>query len=162
MPASSPLKLLLLVSLPLYLLDQVTKWLVVAYVSDPKPVLPGWFDLVYLTNTGAAWGMFQNGNAGFLVLSAAALAALGFLWRRGAFETRLARVGFSLLAAGILGNLTDRIARQHVVDFLSFDLHIPGANPWPAFNVADSCICVAVTAFLAGCWHDLRRPSGGR
>lgn len=162
MPASSPLKLLLLVSLPLYLADQLTKWLVVAHVSDPAPVVPGWFDLVYLTNTGAAWGMFQNGNAGFLILSAAALAVLAFLWRRGAFERPLARVGFSLLVAGILGNLTDRVTRQHVVDFLSFDLHIPGANPWPAFNVADSCICVAVTAFLADSWRDLMRPSGDR
>jgi signal peptidase II len=160
MPPSPPFKLLLLVSLPLYLLDQLTKWLVVTHISDPVPVLPGWFDLVYLTNTGAAWGIFQNGNTGFLILSAAALAAMGFLWRKGAFEHPFARVGFGLLMAGILGNLTDRLARQHVVDFLSFDLHIPGANPWPAFNVADSCICVAVTAFLASSWSDLKRPSG--
>ena len=45
-----------------------------------------------------------------------------------------------------MGNLTDRLLHGHVIDFLLFDLHVPLAHPWPAFNVADSCICIAVAA----------------
>jgi signal peptidase II len=157
-------RLLLLVSLPLYLLDQVTKWLVTAKITPSVrvPVIPGWFDLENVTNTGAAWGMFQHGNRGFLWLSIGALLVLAVLYRQGAFEQPLARAGFFFLIPGILGNLTDRLARGHVVDFLRFDLHVPLANPWPSFNVADSCICLAVTGFILGSWQDLRRPAGKR
>jgi signal peptidase II len=152
---------LLAVSLPLYLLDQATKWLVTRDISDPITVIPGWFDLVSVTNTGAAWGIFTNGNRGFEILSAVALVVLAVLYRQKAFDQPLARAGFFLLIAGILGNLTDRLLRGHVVDFLSFDLHVPGAHPWPSFNVADSCICLAVAAFIFGSWQDLRRPAPG-
>ena len=57
-------------------------------------------------------------------------------------------VSLALLLAGILGNLTDSLLHGHVIDFLLFDLHIPLAHPWPAFNVADSCICIAVFFFI--------------
>ena len=70
------------------------------------------------------------------------------LARRGLFRDRLSRLGWALLIAGILGNLTDRLWHGFVVDFLLFDLHIPFAHPWPAFNVADSCICVATGLFV--------------
>ena len=160
LPTSSAGRLvkgLLAVSLPLYLLDQATKWLVARDIVDPVAVVPGWFELVSVTNTGAAWGMFSNGNRGFELLSVAALVVLAVLYRQKAFDQPVARAGFFLLLAGIAGNLTDRLLRGHVIDFLSFDLHVPGAHPWPAFNVADSCICLAVGAFLFGSWQDLRR-----
>ena len=48
----------------------------------------------------------------------------------------------------LLGNLTDRLLHGHVIDFLLFNLHVPRADPWPAFNVADSCICIAVICFI--------------
>jgi len=57
-------------------------------------------------------------------------------------------VSLALLLAGILGNLTDRLLWGHVVDFLLFNLHIRYADPWPAFNVADSCISIAVVLFI--------------
>lgn len=153
------LRPLLAISLPLYALDQITKYLVWRHIHGGEfiPVIPGWFDLVHVGNTGAAWGMGHNRNGFFTVLSLAALAVLGVLYRQGAFVDSLARVGFLLLVAGILGNLTDRLVHGHVVDFLSFDLHVPGANPWPSFNVADSCICVAVGLFLFGSFRDLFR-----
>ena len=65
------------------------------------------------------------------------------------------RVALALLFAGIMGNLTDRLAHGHVIDFLLFDLHVPLAHPWPAFNVADSCICVAVVFFI---FHSFKNP----
>ena len=145
--------------LPLYALDQWTKHLTVAHLNpeDPRVIIPEFFSLVYWTNKGAAFGMFQNRYVFFLALSAVALIVLTVLYRRGAFNDPLPRAGFALLVPGILGNLTDRLAHGHVIDFLLFDLHVPFAHPWPAFNVADSCICVAVGCFLFGSWQDYRQ-----
>jgi signal peptidase II len=155
------MKFLLFLTLPLYALDQLTKWLVVRNIQPdfPHPVIPGFFDLVYLTNTGAAFSAFSNNNVFFILLSVVVLVALVFFYRRGAFNGRMLRIGFSLLLAGILGNLTDRILHSHVIDFLLFDLHVKFANPWPAFNVADSCICVAAGIFIITSFRDdKKRP----
>ena len=145
--------------LPLYALDQWTKFLVTRHIEWQGyiDILPDhWFDLVYLTNTGAAWGMFAGRSTLFLIVAVVALAVLAVLHRQGAFASRWAGAGLCLLVPGILGNLTDRVLRGSVVDFLSFDLHFPGAHPFPAFNVADSCICVAVGCFLIGSWREGR------
>ena len=154
-------KVLLATVGPLYALDQITKWLVVRHI-DPQgfiALIPRWFLLVYWTNTGAAWGMFSKGGTFFLLIAVAALAVLAILYRQGVFASRWAGAGLCLLVAGILGNLTDRVTRGSVVDFLLFDLHFPGAHPFPAFNVADSCITVAVGCFLVGSWREGRRAS---
>jgi signal peptidase II len=144
------MKFILFLSLPLYALDQLTKWLVLRFISpeEPRVVIANFFHLVHVTNTGAAFGSFKNNNAFFIVLSSAALIfVLVLLFRhhaRGVWRD----LALSLLLAGILGNLTDRFLHGHVIDFLLFDLHIPFAHPWPAFNVADSCICIAVACFV--------------
>src|SRR5581483_5495374 len=91
---------------------------------------------------------FSNSNTAFIVLSLFTLCLLAFYEMRGAFQRASTRVGVAMLCAGVLGNVTDRIIHKHVVDFLLFDLHVPFANPWPAFNVADSCICVATAIFI--------------
>ncbi|MEA3209917.1 MAG: signal peptidase [Chthoniobacter sp.] len=144
------MKLLLALALPLYALDQATKWWVVTHLDfgSQQPVVPGFFDLVYFGNTGAAFSMFRNNNLFFVVLSLVTLVALLIATARDAFRDLPSRCGVGLLVAGILGNVTDRLIHHHVVDFLLFDLHVPFANPWPAFNVADSCICVAVGLFI--------------
>ena len=156
-PAATLLKGLLVISLPLYVLDQVTKYAVVRNIryGEYIPVVPGWFDLVHVHNTGAAWGMMHDSNTFFVVLSLVALVVMAVLYLRNAFADALQRTGFFLLASGIFGNVTDRLVHGHVVDFLSFDLHVPGANPWPSFNVADSCICMAVGLFLIRSFLDL-------
>ena len=152
-------RVLLATILPLYALDQGTKWLVVRHIDSltPVDVVPHWFWLVYWTNTGAAWGMFAGRGTFFLLIAVVALAVLTLLYRQGVFASRWAGAGLCLLVPGILGNLTDRVARGSVVDFLLFDLHFPGAHPFPAFNVADSCICIAVGCFLIGSWRESRR-----
>jgi len=144
------IRLLLGVTLPLYLLDQVTKALVLRFINpdEPRVVIPGFFDIVQWHNTGAAFSMLTNNNAFFIALSSVALIALAVFARRGAFRGGWIAFGAALLAAGILGNLTDRLLHGFVVDFLLFDLHVPFASPWPAFNVADSCICAAAGIFV--------------
>lgn len=154
-------KYLLFLTLPLYALDQLTKWLVMRNLEpgDGRTVIPGFFDLVYLTNTGVAFSAFTNKNGWFILLSFCVLIALAVFYKRGAFKGRLLGAGLALLVAGISGNLTDRILQHHVIDFLLFNLHVKFAEPWPAFNVADSCICVAAGLFiLASFREEKKRP----
>ncbi len=138
------------VTLPLYLLDQVTKWLVLRHIvpDEPHIIVPDIFALVFVTNTGAAFGSFRNNNLFFILLSCAALSVVASLLLRQHARDTWRDVSLALLLAGILGNLTDRFAHGHVIDFLLFDLHVPLAHPWPAFNVADACICIAVICFI--------------
>jgi signal peptidase II len=153
------MKFLAALALPLYALDQATKWWVVTHFefNSLHPVIPGFFDLVYFGNTGAAFSILRDNNWFFVVLSLLTLVGLLIAFARGAFIDRLSRIGVGLLIAGILGNVTDRLLHQHVVDFLLFDLHVRFADPWPAFNVADSCICVAVGLFIIATLREPRR-----
>jgi signal peptidase II len=92
-------------------------------------------------------------------MSALTLVVIAFFAARGAFQHSATRLAVSLLSAGVLGNLTDRIRHHYVVDFLLFNLHVPFANPWPAFNVADSCICMAAGILVVSAWLDDRKPA---
>ncbi len=151
------MKFILFLSIPLYLIDQITKGYVLVNINPehPTPVIPGFFDLVHITNTGAAFGSFRNNNTAFIGLSVLALLFVAVLLLRRQRVVDIWRdVSLALLLAGVLGNLTDRLLHGHVIDFLLFDLHIPYAHPWPAFNVADSCICLAVICFIV---HSFRQ-----
>lgn len=153
------MKFLLAIALPLYALDQATKlWIVRTFTfHEQRTVIPNFFDLVYFGNTGAAFSAFTGNNTFFIGLSIVALIGLVFFYARGSFKDRPSRWGVALLLAGILGNLTDRLLHGHVVDFLLFDLHVRFANPWPAFNVADSCICTATGLFLLAAFLEGRK-----
>ena len=145
------MKFIFFLSLPLYALDQLTKYYVLRFIKEPRVVIAGLFDLVNITNTGAAFGSFKNNNTFFIVISCLALLfVVTLLIRRRSWDV-WRDVSLALLAAGVLGNLTDRILYGHVIDFLLFDFgsHAPSfLHPWPAFNVADSCICLAVVCFI--------------
>jgi signal peptidase II len=157
------MKFIFFLALPLYALDRLTKYWVLHSIDPDRPivVVPNFFHLVNITNTGAAFGSFKNNNAFFIAISClAALFALVLLLARSR-QTQSGESGsvwwtpnvwrdlsLALLLAGVLGNLTDRLLYGHVIDFLLFDLHVPLAHPWPAFNVADSCICIAVVFFI--------------
>lgn len=146
------MKLLLALALPIYALDQATKWWILGksggFIGWHEPVIPGFFDLCYLANTGAAFSSFSNNNNAFIVIGIIALVAIVIATWRNVFPDTLSKAGIGLLVGGILGNVTDRFLHGHVVDFLLFDLHVRFADPWPAFNVADSAICIAVGLFI--------------
>jgi signal peptidase II len=144
-----------------YSLDQLSKWLVIRALpfNTERVVVPGFFTLVHWGNTGAAFSSFSDKNGMFIGLSAVTLLALAVFAIRGAFQHFPTRVAVCLLSAGVLGNVTDRIRHGYVVDFLLFNLHVPFANPWPAFNVADSCICVAATVLVISAWCEERKAS---
>jgi len=163
------MKYISFISLPLYVLDRITKYWVLHSIDPDQPVavVPGFFHLVNITNTGAAFGSFKNNNAFFIAISCLALLfALILLlgrhehgasdrpkslwWTRDMWRD----LSLALLLAGVLGNLTDRLLYGHVIDFLLFNFgyfssQLPSfLRPWPAFNVADSCICIAVVFFI--------------
>src|SRR5580704_6035242 len=150
------MKYLIILGLPLYLLDQFSKWLVrqnIPYGAE-IPIIPGFFSLVHASNTGAAFSLFTGNNFFFVGLAVAALAVLIFRLARdsrarGAEQrlSHLSKISFGLLASGILGNLTDRVLRGAVTDFLHFYIN---EYAWPSFNVADSCICIAAGLLIVG------------
>ena len=151
------MKYILFLSVPLYALDQITKVLVLRFVGaeDLHVVVPDFFSIVNVTNDGAAFGSFKNNNTFFIVLSCVAFVfVLALLLRRTKTRDALRDISLALLLAGIMGNLTDRFLHGHVIDFALFDLHVPFAHPWPAFNVADSCIFIAVFCFIL---HSFKR-----
>ena len=144
------MKFILFLTVPLYALDQLTKQWVVRSINpyDARIVVPDFFHLVNVTNTGAAFGSFKGNNTFFVIISLIALVVVTVLLVRHHRSDPWRDVSLALLLAGILGNLTDRLLYGHVIDFLLFNLHIRYADPWPAFNVADSCISVAVALFI--------------
>ena len=144
------MKFILFLSLPLYAIDQLTKQLVLRFISpdEPRILIADFFSLVNVTNTGAAFGSFRGNNTFFIAISFVALVVVMGVLSRARTPDRWRDLSLALLLAGILGNLTDRLLYRHVIDFLLFNLHIRYADPWPAFNVADSCISIAVVLFI--------------
>ena len=131
----------------LVLADAITKELAAGYLkgSAAVSVIPNVFNLAYVENRGCAWGMFQGQVWPLAVFGLIALAFL--IWKRKSiFDSgRLAAIAESLLYAGIIGNVIDRLFRGYVVDM--FDFHW-GIHHFPCFNVADSLICIAVGLML--------------
>lgn len=150
------MRFILFLTLPLYALDQLTKQWVQRSISpyDALSVVRDFFNLVNVPNTGAAFGSFKGNNTFFVIISLIALVVVTVLLVRHQRSDPWRDVSLALLLAGILGNLTDRLLYGHVIDFLLFNLHIRFADPWPAFNVADSCISIAVVLFII---HSFRK-----
>jgi signal peptidase II len=141
-------------------LDWFTKQLVVARFSlhESKPIIDGFFNLVYVQNTGAAFGLGANAATSvvptLLTVGAitifVAVAVLAF--RSPAADLRL-QVGLHLILGGAIGNLADRLRLGYVIDFLDFFVTVGGkARHWPAFNVADSAICVGIGLLMLDLW----------
>ena len=138
----------LLLMTVLVIIDHFTKYLIVQNISlvyQPINVIPGFFNIVSVRNTGAAFGMFHGNN---LILFLIALIAFVFLCccHRTITEGWVERYfSLGLILSGIIGNAIDRVLRHSVVDFLDFYY---GSYHWPSFNVADSAICVGVTVLI--------------
>ena len=131
-------------------LDQASKRLVMDVLSAGPwsrriEVIPGFFNLTLVGNTGAAWGLFKDQSFWLTLLAFAALIFLFAVRRHFTSTGPMPRIALGLLLGGIAGNLVDRLTYGHVVDFLCFYL---GHFQWPAFNVADSAICTGVGLYL--------------
>jgi signal peptidase II len=108
-------------------------------------VVRGFFYIVHVGNTGAAWSMFSGRSIFLAALAAATLVAI-FAGRKAlGLAAAPLQWSFGLICGGITGNLLDRLTRGHVVDFLDFHF---GSYVYPTFNVADSAICVGVALYI--------------
>ena len=130
-------------------LDQWTKLLVIQRfrLGETISIIPEFFNLTYVRNTGAAFGMFAQADPAFrvpffLIVPFVALLAIGNLFRKLPDHDVWGSSALSLVVGGAVGNLIDRARLGYVVDFLDF--HWKFQVHFPAFNVADAAICVGV------------------
>jgi signal peptidase II len=142
----------LLIAISVLLLDRVTKRAVAQNLTlhDGIQVIPGFFRITHVENTGAAFGLFADSPSEwkiallvlFSVLALVIVSAL--LWKSSRALTSTG-IGLSLILGGALGNLWDRVMHGRVVDFLLFYV---GQYQWPAFNIADSAIVIGASLLV--------------
>ncbi len=136
--------MLFIVTVVVLLLDQITKALVILYLSLHKsvPIIPEVFYLTFVKNPGAAFGLFAYQTPFFIAVTLLVLVALLLFYCSTRVASKSMQWGLALLAGGALGNLTDRLRMGYVVDFIDFRI-------WPVFNLADTAIVVGV---IIVCW----------
>jgi signal peptidase II len=142
-------KILTLLTVLVVVLDQVTKSMILQRfgLGMTIPVIPNYFNLTYVQNQGAAFGFLAQSDPSFrvpffMIVPTIALVSIGVIFRRLPDGDLKMASALSLVVAGALGNLIDRLALGFVVDFLDF--HWQWGYHFPAFNVADSAICIGV------------------
>jgi signal peptidase II len=134
-------------------LDQWTKWLVRTNIEFGTQWLPDWLSwlspyarIVHWYNSGAAFGMFQNGNLVFTILAFIVIAAIIYYYPQVEADDWTLKLAMGLQLAGASGNLIDRLMVGKVTDFIS-------VGAFPVFNIADSSITVGVVVLLLGVWY---------
>jgi signal peptidase II len=133
------------------ILDQLSKAAVLAHFAGralgDRETITSFFNLALTYNRGISFGLFNGGaglNALLFSLAAAAIVAVLVFWLNRVASPVLA-VAIGLIIGGAVGNVIDRIRLGAVVDFLDFHA---GYLHWPAFNLADSAICIGVATML--------------
>ena len=139
-------KYFFLIAILVVALDRYTKWLIAHRMTmhDSITVIPGFFRIIHTENPAAAFGLFADSPSPWkvallIIFSLVALAVVSLLLWKNSHRMTSTGIGLSLILGGAIGNLWDRIASRHVVDFLLFYIK---HYQWPAFNVADSAIVV--------------------
>ena len=139
---------LLIVAIWIISVDQWTKSTVMEKLPlhQSIKVVEGFFSLTHVRNTGGAFGIFGGARGGlgsvlFLVVSLVAIGCIFILFFRLRDGDKHLSLSYSLILSGAIGNLIDRVRYGEVVDFLDFYI---SSFHWPAFNIADSAICVGI------------------
>ncbi len=126
--------------------DQFTKKLANVYLAQGDiDIIPNVLKLHYLTNRGAAWGMFEGAQFLFIGITIVVIIGMIYYYVRIPFEKKYLLLRFSLilLAAGAVGNFIDRVRYQYVVDFI----YVECIN-FPVFNVADCFVCISAVLLI--------------
>jgi len=123
-------------------IDQISKWVVMTNFRpgeswNPVAALDRWVSLTYVTNTGAAFGLFPDFGGVFMIIAVVVIVAIIVYYRHLPSDHWLIQVSLGLQLGGALGNLLNRLLYGHVIDFIDFKV-------WPVFNVADSSVFVGV------------------
>ena len=155
----TPNRRIAVIAAVVFLLDQFTKLLVLRFLPEKNTehvVIDGFFKFVHFGNTGAAWSMFTGNNE--LLAIVALIALLVLFLSRHHFESRtlMGQIAFGFIFGGVMGNLFDRLlpGRQQVIDFIYFYVKQRGGEEmgFPAFNIADSGICIGVVLVFIVTW----------
>ncbi len=140
--------------------DQISKRLITVYLQvgqswDVAPWLAPLFRITYVTNTGAAFGLFPGLGGFFMVVAVVVVVAIIVYYLYLPDGQIVVRAALGLQLGGAIGNLTDRLHRGFVVDFI--DLNFWPMHNWPVFNMADSAIVAGVTIlFVIMLWEEWR------
>jgi signal peptidase II len=144
-------------------LDQLTKFAVLRFLgyAEERVVVEGFFKFVHWGNTGAAWSMFHNNNQLLTIIALLALLALFLTRHHFGIEKPLGQWALGLMFGGIVGNIVDRLVHEHVVDFLYFHVQTRSGHEagFPAFNIADSGICIGVALMFLLSWQMEEKPA---
>jgi signal peptidase II len=142
-----------LIAFSVLALDRFSKWIVASRLSlhDTITVVPGFFRITHVENSGAAFGLFSDSSfewklALLIIFSLLALGVVSVLLWKNSHMVSTTGTALALILGGALGNLWDRMIAGHVVDFLDFYV---GSYHWPSFNVADSAIVVGALLLVA-------------
>jgi signal peptidase II len=146
-------KYFFVIAIVVLVLDRLAKWAIASNIAlhESVVVIPGFFQLTYVQNTGAAFGLFDHSSAqwkvGALVsFSVVALIVVSALLWKNSHSLSTTTIGLSLILGGAMGNLWDRMMSGRVVDFLDFYV---GSYHWPAFNVADTAIVIGAILLIS-------------
>ena len=150
-----------LIAVAIILLDQATKRVIVGtlQLGQGLPIVPGFFDLVFVLNPGAAFSFLATlpdsvRNPFFITISVTAVILILVYRTRHLQQHELASLSLALVLGGAIGNLIDRLRYGMVVDFLLVHVY---EYHWPAFNVADSAISLGVTLMVLDMLLEWRR-----
>ena len=132
-----------LLLIKILILDQITKYLVRTYIPEHASltVIDKILYFTHTTNTGVSFGLFKGANFVFIIISLLVLAFFVYVKKKNSKHN----LQFSLIFAGIIGNLIDRLLFGHVIDFIDFRI-------WPIFNIADMSISFGIIWLVLILW----------
>lgn len=142
------IKIVYLISIIAIILDQLTKIIVMNNLDIGKEivVIPNFFSLMYITNTGAAFSSLRNHTTLLIIITIFCIALINSMITKENYKYKLSVLSLGILFGGMIGNLIDRVFYKNVIDFLAFTLINYKA---PVFNVADICITCGVIIYIA-------------
>lgn len=140
------------------IIDQVTKYIVTTSLrlKEANEIIPSFFQIRYVQNTGAAWSIFEGKMTFFYIVTVVALILMIIFLRNMKNSSLIAYIGIILAISGTIGNFIDRLTLQYVRDFLDFTIF---GYDFPVFNVADMCLVIGIGLIFV---DELRNSFGGK
>lgn len=150
-----------LIALVIIVIDQLTKWWVVANmeIGESITVIENVFYITSHRNTGAAWGILAGQMGFFYIVTSIVILVVIYYMKKFAKESKLMGWSLALILGGAIGNFIDRLFRKEVVDF--FNTYI-GSYDYPIFNVADSALVVGVILVLIATYLDEKKKGSSK
>lgn len=124
------------------ILDQTLKYIIRSFFTIGSSLNIKIFSITYITNTGMSFGLFKGVNLLFVIISVIVLVFFSYIY----YKQKKYPMQLSLICAGIVGNLIDRIAFGHVIDYIDFGF-------FPVFNIADAAISTGIVWLIFVLWR---------